>query len=111
MPVCAAWIDRLERRVARWCKHGLGKAWVLAVSGGGDSVGLLRVLHEISGPLGLRCQSLISTMAYAEMRPVPTPPLRRRSPGRWACRLSLVRGGPAAVAISSPMHAALAING
>ena len=54
MPVREPWIDRVERRVARWCKHGLGKAWVLAVSGGGDSVGLLRVLHELSGPLGLR---------------------------------------------------------
>ena len=54
MPASEPWIDRVERRVARWCKHGLGKAWVLAVSGGGDSVGLLRVLHELSGPLGLR---------------------------------------------------------
>ncbi len=48
------WIDRLQRRVARWCEQGLGKTWVVAVSGGGDSVGLLRVLHQLAGPLGLR---------------------------------------------------------
>ena len=48
------WIDRVERRLARWCEQGLGKAWVVAVSGGGDSVGLLRVLHQLAGPLGLR---------------------------------------------------------
>ena len=35
-------------------EQGLGKAWVIAVSGGGDSVGLLRVVHRLAGPLGLR---------------------------------------------------------
>ena len=54
MPVREPWIDRVERRLARWCEQGLGKAWVVAVSGGGDSVGLLRVLHHLAGPLGLR---------------------------------------------------------
>ena len=54
MPVREPWIDRVERRLARWCEQGLGKAWVVAVSGGGDSVGLLRVLHRLAGPLGLR---------------------------------------------------------
>ena len=54
MSVREPWIDRVERRLARWCEQGLGKAWVVAVSGGGDSVGLLRVLHQLAGPLGLR---------------------------------------------------------
>jgi tRNA(Ile)-lysidine synthase len=54
MSVRETWIDRVERRVARWCEQGLGKAWMVAVSGGGDSVGLLRVLHHMAGPLGLR---------------------------------------------------------
>jgi tRNA(Ile)-lysidine synthase len=54
MPVRELWIDRVERRLARWCRQGLGKAWVIAVSGGGDSVGLLRVVHPLAGPLGLR---------------------------------------------------------
>ena len=48
------WIDRVERRLARWCEQGLEKAWVVAVSGGGDSVGLLRLLHPLAGTLGLR---------------------------------------------------------
>jgi len=48
------WIDRIERRLARWCEQGLGKAWVVAVSGGGDSVGLLRILHQLAGPVGMQ---------------------------------------------------------
>ena len=54
MPVREPWIDRVERRLARWCEHGLGKTWVVAVSGGGDSVGLLRVAASTGRPLGLR---------------------------------------------------------
>ena len=54
MPVPEPWIDRVERRLARWGEKGLGKGWVVAVSGGGDSVGLLRVVHRLAGPLGLR---------------------------------------------------------
>jgi tRNA(Ile)-lysidine synthase len=54
MSVREPWIDRVERRLARWCAQGLGKAWLIAVSGGGDSVGLLRILHSLAGPLGLR---------------------------------------------------------
>jgi len=54
MTVCEAWIERVERRLARWCEQGLGKVWVVAVSGGGDSVGLLRVLHHLAKPLGLQ---------------------------------------------------------
>ncbi len=54
MSVREPWIDRVERRLARWCEQGLDKSWVAAVSGGGDSVGLLRVLHQLAGPLGLQ---------------------------------------------------------
>ena len=34
--------------------RGLGGTWVVAVSGGGDSVGLLRVLHQLAPAVGLR---------------------------------------------------------
>src|SRR5260370_37829449 len=47
-------IDRVHRLLARWCGRGLGNTWVIAVSGGGDSVGLLRVLHRLTCPLGLQ---------------------------------------------------------
>jgi tRNA(Ile)-lysidine synthase len=49
-----SWIDRLGRRLERWRARGLGDTWVVAVSGGGDSVGLLRVLHRLAPALGLR---------------------------------------------------------
>ena len=49
-----SWIDRIERRNGRWRSRGLGGTWVVAVSGGGDSVGLLRVLHQLAPALGLR---------------------------------------------------------
>jgi tRNA(Ile)-lysidine synthase len=49
------WVENLERRIRRWCgPGGLGPAWVVAVSAGGDSVGLLRVLHELADRVGLR---------------------------------------------------------
>jgi tRNA(Ile)-lysidine synthase len=49
------WIGKLERRAKLWCGPGsLGAAWVVAVSGGGDSVGLLRVLHGLADRVGLR---------------------------------------------------------
>jgi len=49
------WVGSLERRLKRWCGHaGLGPGWVVAVSGGGDSVGLLRVLHELAKRVDLR---------------------------------------------------------
>jgi tRNA(Ile)-lysidine synthase len=54
MPGREPWIDRAQRRLARWCEQGLEKSWVVAVSGGGDSVGLVRVLHRLAGPLSLR---------------------------------------------------------
>jgi tRNA(Ile)-lysidine synthase len=54
MPASKPWIDRVQRRLSRWCEQGLDKSWVVAVSGGGDSVGLLRVSHQLAGPLGLR---------------------------------------------------------
>src|SRR5436309_8682673 len=49
----APWPSQVERRVIRWAALGLGPAWVVAVSGGGDSVGLLRALHEVAPRAGL----------------------------------------------------------
>jgi tRNA(Ile)-lysidine synthase len=50
----ATWIGRVEGVLRRWLDAGLGPGWVVAVSGGSDSVGLLRVLHQIAPGLGLR---------------------------------------------------------
>jgi tRNA(Ile)-lysidine synthase len=49
-----SWIGRVGRRIARWRLRGLGDTWVVAVSGGGDSVGLLRLLHHVAPSTGLR---------------------------------------------------------
>ncbi len=48
------WIERIESRIGRWLDQGVGRAWVVAVSGGSDSVGLLRALCHLAEPLGLR---------------------------------------------------------
>jgi tRNA(Ile)-lysidine synthase len=45
--------DRLARQVARWADAAGSRAWVVAVSGGGDSVALLRALHDLAPRLGL----------------------------------------------------------
>ncbi|AGA31495.1 tRNA lysidine(34) synthetase TilS [Singulisphaera acidiphila] len=50
----AEWQEGVRRRLADWVDSGLGTGWVVAVSGGGDSVGLLRVLHRFGPELGLR---------------------------------------------------------
>jgi tRNA(Ile)-lysidine synthase len=54
MSQATSWIDLIERRLARWRSRGLHGTWVVAVSGGGDSVGLLRMLHQLAPSLGLR---------------------------------------------------------
>lgn len=53
MSEARSWIDRVGRRLARWRAGGLGDRWVVAVSGGGDSVGLLRLLHQLAPAHGL----------------------------------------------------------
>lgn len=52
-PWSAPWIEPVRHRLKRWCARGTGTAWVVAVSGGSDSVGLLRVLHALAPELGL----------------------------------------------------------
>jgi tRNA(Ile)-lysidine synthase len=47
------WLKRVRSRVGSWCVSTQEKSWVVAVSGGSDSVGLLRVLHGLSPELGL----------------------------------------------------------
>jgi tRNA(Ile)-lysidine synthase len=54
MSEARSWIDRIERRITQWRSRGLCRDWVVAVSGGGDSVGLLRVLHQLAPSAGLR---------------------------------------------------------
>jgi tRNA(Ile)-lysidine synthase len=48
-----SWIADVRRKIQRWIARGAGTAWVVAVSGGSDSVGLLRVLAELAPELGL----------------------------------------------------------
>jgi tRNA(Ile)-lysidine synthase len=48
------WLPRVARRIARWAEGAPTKAWVVAVSGGSDSVGLLRVLKAVAAETGLR---------------------------------------------------------
>lgn len=45
---------RVRSFLERWRRRTGGSGIVLAVSGGGDSVALLRASHEVSGELGLR---------------------------------------------------------
>lgn len=48
-----AWLVRVRRRALRWCATPAGTTWVVAVSGGSDSVGLVRALHKLAPELGL----------------------------------------------------------
>jgi tRNA(Ile)-lysidine synthase len=47
-----SWIEDVEYRI-RALGRELGTRWVVAVSGGGDSVGLLRILHRLAPSTGL----------------------------------------------------------
>lgn len=48
------WLTHIPGALKRWRDSGLGETWVVAVSGGSDSVGLLRVLHATAPELDLR---------------------------------------------------------
>ena len=48
------WLARIPGVLKRWRDSGLGDTWVVAVSGGSDSVGMLRVLHATASELGAR---------------------------------------------------------
>jgi tRNA(Ile)-lysidine synthase len=48
------WIEQLQSRIKHWIEQGTGTTWVVAVSGGSDSVGLLRSLHALAADLGLK---------------------------------------------------------
>src|SRR5947209_8646733 len=47
------WLGWVRARLGRWRGAGAGPGLVVAVSGGGDSVGLLRALHALAPGLGL----------------------------------------------------------
>src|SRR5215469_1439279 len=49
-----SWLRRVEQALARWRARGLGTVWIVAVSGGSDSVGLLRALDALAPELGLK---------------------------------------------------------
>jgi tRNA(Ile)-lysidine synthase len=48
-----AWLEPVRRRIKGWLQAEVGTDWIVAVSGGGDSVGLLRVLHRLAPELSL----------------------------------------------------------
>lgn len=49
-----AWLEPVAGRIADRLAAGLGRDWLVAVSGGCDSVGLLWALHRLAPTLGLR---------------------------------------------------------
>jgi tRNA(Ile)-lysidine synthase len=51
--VSSPFLARIDRRLDVWRSAKLGPLWIVAVSGGSDSVGLLRVLHQLAPKFGL----------------------------------------------------------
>lgn len=49
-----AWLEPVRRRIADQLAEGLGAHWLVGVSGGCDSVGLLLALHRLAPSLGLK---------------------------------------------------------
>ena len=47
------WLERVRHRVRSWSAGQRKSTWVVAVSGGSDSAGLLRALHKLAAELGL----------------------------------------------------------
>lgn len=47
-------IDHVRSRLESWCARGIGPSVVVAVSGGSDSVALLRLMSTVATRLGLR---------------------------------------------------------
>ncbi|MGE3820352.1 MAG: tRNA lysidine(34) synthetase TilS, partial [Isosphaeraceae bacterium] len=47
------WLDRLRRRLERWAGASGERRWLVAVSGGSDSVALLRALNGLAPEIGL----------------------------------------------------------
>ena len=104
MSEARSWIDRIARRLARWRSRGPGATWVVAVSGGGDSVGLLRVLHQLAPAAGLRLSVAHLDHGAGASRRERTP---RSSPSwrsRSGCPSTSADGSRGAPATSRPMR-------
>jgi tRNA(Ile)-lysidine synthase len=48
------WREQVAAKLRHWRDAGLGPNWLVAVSGGSDSVGMLRLLHQFAPYLSLR---------------------------------------------------------